>query len=430
MARYDRIAPIPAPARGTAFPGWLALRDLEENERDADLARHVRLRFLALRPLRRLLAAGLAAVPQPSFERQVESVREELGQLSPRDPERAQLARFLHSARGRSPAVLAEACLDMGEAVEEAGHRYGAEEFYSTAFELSDAMGLAAARAAALRRLGTLYHRLSRPTDARRALGEAAQAALAAGERGEWAQAAVAAAALARTEGDAAGARAMLDEVARRGRAWGDPAVSALGLGALSALELAEGAPDRAVEHAWSALECAPTAPMRVAALGRLGAALRALGLHPAALRAFELALTESGDEAERWRTEIELAVTSAEAANVSQFVAGRRRLLREAKAEPPPRRTLALLHLRLGQGCLLAGMPDFARDHIREGINLGRILGDAELLRQLEDLLELLERPGAADIPFAALRKAPAERTLRIAGEIQASRQPVAAHS
>ncbi|MBX6362503.1 MAG: hypothetical protein IRZ00_01435 [Gemmatimonadetes bacterium] len=429
MARYDRIAPIPSPPRETAFPGWLALRDLEENERDADLARRVRLRFLALRPLRRLLAAGLAAVPQASFERQIESVREELGQLSPRDPERAQLARFLHSARGRSPAVLAEACLELGEAVEEAGHRYGAEEFYSTAFELADMMGLAAARVAALRRLGMLDHRLSRLNDARRALGEAVQTALPAGARAEWAHAVAGAAALARSEGDPAGARAMLDDVVRRGRSWGDATVTALGRVALSALELAEGAPDRAVEHAWRALEGAPPPPMRVAALARLGAALRTLGLYAAAQRAFELALTETADDAERWRTEIELAVTAAEAGNASQFVTARRRLLREAKAEPPPRRVLARLHLRLGQGCLLAGMPDPAREHVRDGIDLARRLGDGELLRQLDELLGMLERSAGGEAPIAVPRREPTERTLRIADELQASRQPVAAH-
>ena len=51
MARYDRIAPIPIPAREAAFPGWLMLRDLAGRERDPELARRARLRFLALRPL-------------------------------------------------------------------------------------------------------------------------------------------------------------------------------------------------------------------------------------------------------------------------------------------------------------------------------------------------------------------------------------------
>ena len=62
MARYDRIAPIAAPARAAAFPGWLVLRDLQGRERDAELARRARLRFLALRPLRRVLALGLEGV--------------------------------------------------------------------------------------------------------------------------------------------------------------------------------------------------------------------------------------------------------------------------------------------------------------------------------------------------------------------------------
>ena len=28
MARYDRIAPLPAPSREAAFPGWLVLREI------------------------------------------------------------------------------------------------------------------------------------------------------------------------------------------------------------------------------------------------------------------------------------------------------------------------------------------------------------------------------------------------------------------
>ena len=63
MARYDRIAPIPIPAREAAFPGWLMLRDLAGRERDPELARRARLRFLALRPLLRvLLEVGLSIV--------------------------------------------------------------------------------------------------------------------------------------------------------------------------------------------------------------------------------------------------------------------------------------------------------------------------------------------------------------------------------
>src|SRR5512146_336551 len=96
MARYDRIAPLSAPSRENTFPGWPVLRDLEGIDRDAELARSARLRFLVLRPVRRLLDRGIANVGRDSYLQQIETVREELGYLPARDVERARLARFLH----------------------------------------------------------------------------------------------------------------------------------------------------------------------------------------------------------------------------------------------------------------------------------------------------------------------------------------------
>src|SRR5687768_13984922 len=100
MARYDRIAPLTPPARDTAFPAWQILRDLDGIDRDAELARRARLRFLAIRPLRRLLDRG-NAVGRESYRAQIEAVREELGYLPSRDIERVRLARFLHSIEER-----------------------------------------------------------------------------------------------------------------------------------------------------------------------------------------------------------------------------------------------------------------------------------------------------------------------------------------
>ena len=129
MARYDRIAPLPAPSREAAFPGWLVLRDLEGRERDGELARRARLRFLALRPLRRILTMGLEAVTAPSFAREIEGIREELGHLPARDPERIRLSRYLHEIEARSPLDLTLAAAGLGELAEEAGHASAAEEF-------------------------------------------------------------------------------------------------------------------------------------------------------------------------------------------------------------------------------------------------------------------------------------------------------------
>ena len=102
MARYDRIAPITAPARDSVFPAWLVLRDLEGRERDADLARRARLRYLAIRPVRRLLDRGASAVGISSYMAEIEVAREDLGYLPARDAERTRLARFLHQIEQRA----------------------------------------------------------------------------------------------------------------------------------------------------------------------------------------------------------------------------------------------------------------------------------------------------------------------------------------
>ncbi len=138
MARYDRIAALNSPDRSHAYSGWSVFRDLEGRDRDPDLARRARLRFLALRLVRRLIDQGIDTVPVESFERQIESVREELGLLPARDPERARIAEFLHRVRGRTPIEVATATLDMGEAAEAAHHEYAAEEFYHAALDLAN----------------------------------------------------------------------------------------------------------------------------------------------------------------------------------------------------------------------------------------------------------------------------------------------------
>jgi hypothetical protein len=121
MARYDRIAPLTAPVRESSFPGWLVLRDIEGNDRDVEAARRARLRFLALRPVTRLLERGVDGVGRESYLSQIEAVREELGYLPARDIERARLARFLHSIEGREAARVITATLECGRCVRQRG---------------------------------------------------------------------------------------------------------------------------------------------------------------------------------------------------------------------------------------------------------------------------------------------------------------------
>lgn len=138
MARYDRIATLAPPDRSRAFAGWMIFRDLEGRDRDPDLARRARLRFLALRIVRRLIDVGIDKVPPHSIEQQIESVREELGGLPARDLERIRIAEFLNRVRGLVPLTLATATLDLGEAAEAEQQEFAAEEFYHAALDLAN----------------------------------------------------------------------------------------------------------------------------------------------------------------------------------------------------------------------------------------------------------------------------------------------------
>ncbi|MDX1673578.1 MAG: hypothetical protein R3314_02155 [Longimicrobiales bacterium] len=141
MARYDRIARIDPPGRDDAFIGWLALRDLQEDERDAELGRRARLRFLAVRLIHRLARRGDDVDPE-SLQAQCDAVREELGQLPGRDPERQQLADLLKDVPSLDIPTIVDTVLELGETIQAAGHRYGAEELYRAALELAESRGL------------------------------------------------------------------------------------------------------------------------------------------------------------------------------------------------------------------------------------------------------------------------------------------------
>lgn len=137
MARYDRIAALPNPDRIHSFTGWPVFLDIEDDDRDMNRARRARIRFLTIRLVRRVITQGIDSIPIDSFERQLESVREELGGLPARDPERMRIAEFLHQIRDRSPLQLTTATLDLGEAAEAEGLEHAAEEFYHAALDLA-----------------------------------------------------------------------------------------------------------------------------------------------------------------------------------------------------------------------------------------------------------------------------------------------------
>jgi Tfp pilus assembly protein PilF len=137
MARYDRIAPLSSPTRDHAFPGWPVLRDLEGQDRDADVCRRARLRFLALRPVCRLIDRDASKISNESYGKQIQAVREELGSLSLRDVERARVTRFLRQIEDREPRRLVVALLEFAEQANDAGHVFAAQEYALTANALS-----------------------------------------------------------------------------------------------------------------------------------------------------------------------------------------------------------------------------------------------------------------------------------------------------
>lgn len=155
MARYDRIARLDPPARDDAFTGWLAVRDLQTDERDKDLGRRARLRFLAVRLAHRLVRQG-DTVDRDSLRQQCDTAREELGQLPGRDPERQRLADFLKHVATMDPAAITGATLDMAATLRTEGHPFAAEECYRVAIDLAGAYDLSDLRSAGLRGLAAL----------------------------------------------------------------------------------------------------------------------------------------------------------------------------------------------------------------------------------------------------------------------------------
>ena len=133
MARYDRIAPLSSPGRDRAFPAWPVLRDIEGQDRDADVCRRARLRFLALRAVRHLLERAPDDGTGEWFSRQLESVREELSGLAARDVERVRITRFLRHVEDGDRSRIATALLEFAEQAHDAGYVHAAEEYALTA---------------------------------------------------------------------------------------------------------------------------------------------------------------------------------------------------------------------------------------------------------------------------------------------------------
>lgn len=379
MARYDRIASLTPPSRERAFSTWPVLRDLERHERDGEMGRRVRLRFLALRPVRRLARQGIEGVPVDSFERQVEGVREELGHLPARDPERVRLAQFLHKVRQRTPLAVTTATLDAGEVIEAAEHYHGAEEFYLTALELADAYRLVPEQVIALRLLGRLYRKSEQWDDANRCYRRAGELALRLDDRRQWSRAMDGLGRMLRLQEKFEDAGRIYEEVLCRGVEWEDDTVIAEALGGLAVTKLEAGDPERAVEHGWAAFGRALELEQRIAILSHLGSAFTRLGLYRAAERCHAIVAARSGRLLTRTQAKLDLATLEA----------------REGRA-------------------------DSARDHLRDAIGAAKKHGFSEILGRAEELLTTLERAAAGGAVTGPTPSPAGELSRRIAAEVE----------
>lgn len=419
MARYDRIARLDPPQRDRAFDGWLTLRDLEGREREPELGRRARLRFLALRPVRRLLLRGLRETDADSLNRQVESVKEELGQLPTRDPEREILTRYLEEIGGRSPGGLFRATLDVGRSAEAGGHSHAAEEFYRTALELAEAHDLDS-RPEALRFLARLYRDRGEWETALECLEDATTLAGTTGDLVEWARGMDGVAAVHLRRGDPDAARAALDEVARRAGGEHEGLVRGIAAAGRCALELVVGDPEKVLEAGWRAISLMPPSDeARNAVLLNMAAAFRRLGLHEAAASCYRIVARWAAWPEHRAEARMEDAVVSAEAGRPEEFLERRRALLDDI--HPLDRSFRALLDLGLGRGALIAGEERLARDHLREAISAARDLAADDLLQRSEALLTALEdgQDPALERPLD-----PSDESRRIAGRVQSLRE------
>jgi tetratricopeptide (TPR) repeat protein len=368
MPRYDRIGPLAAPERERTFSGWLALRDLDGRERDADLVRRARLRFLAIRPVRRLLERGIDNVPIESFERQIEGIREELGHLPARDPERVRLSQFLHRIGQRTPLALVTATIDIGEIAEAAGHYHGAGEYYQTALEITDKYGLPAERILALRLLARVARKQARWEEAESHYRRAAQLALDLGDRQHWARSMDGLGIAFRCQGSYPRARKIFTEVMERGRDWSERSIIALAANSLSITEMTAGNPESALAHGWEAISLMQSEEEKNPVLGNLGAIFVQLGMFEPAEHCFEIIVQRSSELITRWQAAVEYASLAARRGDAAAFAARRDTLMKEEAAWSASPWLVAYVHTELGRGALLAGDPTRARAHLKAG--------------------------------------------------------------
>lgn len=392
MARYDRLAPLSAPLRDSAFPAWPVLRDIEGNDRDVELARRARLRFLALRPVRRLLDRGFANVGRESYLAQIEAVREELGYLPARDVERARLARYLHNIEDGEPGRIITATLEMANACAAAGQTFGAEEYALTALGLALAGGDVHLQGVGNTTLARIYRKREQWSDAAACVLKAVELAESVGDQCEAVRARAELAFGAADRGDREAARSILGETLAAARGCKDAQAEALAQAKLCACELAFGNPGGALEHGWSALHRLDDLRERAALLEQVGIAFADVGLHKAAERCFTMVAQRGVDSALRARARAGQAAQAAAVGAAHVFRDRRVALLNDSAEWSGDPRVAAFVQLELGRASLLTHDLDIGREHLREAIATARRHSLGDILARAETALEALD--------------------------------------
>lgn len=414
MARYDRIAPLTAPAREIAFPAWLVLRDIEGSDRDVEVARRARLRFLALRPVIRLLDRGIEGVGRESYLGQLEAVREELGYLPARDVERARLARFLHHVEDGDAGRVISGTLEMADACSVAGQTYGAEEYALTAIGLAAATGDQRRLGSAHAVLARVYRQRGEYADADANALKAAAMAQAVGACTDLVHARAELAFSAAAQGTGGAADILLETLAQT-RAARDSQAEALAEAKLCECYQLLGDAGAALEHGWPALRMLDDLRERALLLEQVAAAFARLGLHKAAERCYTMVAQRGVDPSLRARARAAQAVEAASAGSATLFRERRAALLNDGAEWSADPRISAQVHLELGRGCVMTSDTDYAREHLRATITLARRHGLADLLTRAEEVLTALEHNTTRDL-VAVISTGPSDAVRRIA--------------
>lgn len=414
MARYDRIAPLDPPPRARAIPGWYVFLDLEDDDRDEDLASRARLRFLALRPLHRILRHGLERVNGDSIRAGLDKLTEELGHLPARDPERAVLRDLIASVSTLEPGGVCEAAFRLSEEALRRGHLHGAEEAARTGTELAEACRLSGAASRGHTLLASVLRRSDRLEEAAAAADEAVGRS-GSGAPGPWMLALRERMVVLRLRGDQADADRDLETLSAAAAQTGDDALRQHIATVVCEELLDRGEPERAAELAWSVLVNTPDDAMDPDLLCELCVALRRLGMYEAAEHAYVALEWLARDGEARVAALAEHALMAACRKDDEEF-----RHRRDRLTSADPTGGLIANHLEaqlaLGRGCVLVGDDACAETHLGIALDLAELADNASAAELARDLKRRLHQRGSAPPYAEPLTARPGDSARRVA--------------